>query len=267
MTEFGLPLTYAVFLWWFATGLLFLLNALPRASHRWSMLGASLVAGIALWGLYRVGHDTGTAAAYLSFTCGLGIWGWQTMSYYMGFITGPRQRGCPADAHGLRRFAYGLAASLWHELAALATAVLLVALCWHLPNRIGLWTYLVLWSMHVSAKLNLFLGVRNANDDFLPSHLAYLRSFFRRRRMNLLFPVSVTFGGLMVWSFVDAAAAVEASAFATAGYTLVATLAGLAVLEHAWLFLPLPATALWRWSQPRRRAQRTDRHAPSRKAV
>ena len=46
--------------------------------------------------------------------------------------------------------------------------------------------------MRESAKLNLFLGVRNLSEEFLPAHLAYLQSYFRRRSMNMLFPFSVT---------------------------------------------------------------------------
>ena len=33
--------------------------------------------------------------------------------------------------------------------------------------------------MRQSAKLNLFLGVRNLGVEFLPQHLRYLQSFFR----------------------------------------------------------------------------------------
>ncbi|RJS92088.1 putative photosynthetic complex assembly protein PuhE [Salinisphaera sp. Q1T1-3] len=248
MTEFALPLVYAVFVWWFATGCLFLLNALPKRGRRWSLAVATLVAVAAFVGLLQSGGDRGAFAAYLSFTCGLTLWGWQTMTYYMGFITGPRERACPRDAHGWARFGYGIAASLWHELAALLMGAVLLVSCWHMPNRIGLWTYLVLWAMHVSAKLNLFLGVRNTNDDFLPSHLAYLKSFFRKRRMNPLFPLSVTCGSLVTAACLDTALAVEADGFTTAGFLLVGTLSGLAVLEHACLFLPIPAALLWRWS-------------------
>ena len=60
------------------------------------------------------------------------------------------------------------------------------------PNQFGTWTFIVLWWMHQSARLNVFLGVSNLNADFLPEHLAHIRSFFRNAPMNLLFPFSVT---------------------------------------------------------------------------
>lgn len=264
LAEFIVPVVYAIFLWWFATGGLFLLNALDGKRRRFCLVLATALAGLALYGLIRSGQQTGIVSAYLSFTCGLALWGWQTLTYYTGFITGPREQACPPHATGWQRFGYGLAASLWHELVALATALLLLVVCWHLPNRVGLWTYGVLWSMHVSAKLNLFLGVRNTGDDFLPTHLSYLKSFFRRRRMNPLFPVSLTVGSLLTALFVDAAVAVEASAFTTAGSLLIATLSGLAVLEHACLFLPIPAALLWRWTQSRRHDDPTESTDPHR---
>ena len=55
-----------------------------------------------------------------------------------------------------------------------------------------MWTFIVLWWMHQSARLNVFLGVSNLNAEFLPEHLAHIRSFFRSAPMNLLFPFSVT---------------------------------------------------------------------------
>ena len=38
--------------------------------------------------------------------------------------------------------------------------------------------------MRQSAKLNVFLGVRNLNADFLPDHLKYLQTYFVRAPMN-----------------------------------------------------------------------------------
>jgi putative photosynthetic complex assembly protein 2 len=42
------------------------------------------------------------------------------------------------------------------------------------PNQVGTGTFAVLWVMRISAKLNLFLGVRNLSEELLPPHLAYL---------------------------------------------------------------------------------------------
>ena len=50
--------------------------------------------------------------------------------------------------------------------------------------------------------MNLFLGVRNLNEGFLPAHLKYLQTYFTRRPMNRLFPVSViasTVVAALIW--------------------------------------------------------------------
>ena len=45
-------------------------------------------------------------------------------------------------------------------------------------NRYGLWTFLVLWIMRQSAKLNLFFGVPNLGEQYLPAHLQEALSYF-----------------------------------------------------------------------------------------
>ena len=49
-------------------------------------------------------------------------------------------------------------------------------------NQVGLWTFVILWAMRQSAKLNVFLGVRNLSEEFLPEHLRYLETSLRASR-------------------------------------------------------------------------------------
>jgi len=102
--------------------------------------------------------------------------------------------------------------------------------------------------MRTSAKLNPFLGVRNTGEEFLPPHLAYLASFFRRRPMNWLMPFSIAIPAAIAGALIAPAFAAGASAFDVAGRLLAGSLLILAIAEHAFLVLPLPATALWNWS-------------------
>jgi putative photosynthetic complex assembly protein 2 len=153
----------------------------------------------------------------------------------------------------VRHFRHAIEAILWHELAIVAGALLVALATRGGSNRVGLLAFLVLWGMRESAKLNLFLGVRNLGEAFLPERLRYLLSFFRRRPMNLLFPVSVTVGSWLAVEF--AGRALDAtSAFAVTGQAMLATLCALAMLEHWLMVLPLPADALWRWSLEGREA-------------
>ena len=66
--------------------------------------------------------------------------------------------------------------------------------------------------------------------------------------MNLLFPVSVTVSTVVAALLFRRAFAADADAATAAGYTFVATMMTLAILEHWFLVLPLPAAALWGWS-------------------
>jgi putative photosynthetic complex assembly protein 2 len=169
----------------------------------------------------------------------------------MGFVSGPRTRACPPGAEGFARFRAAAATSLWHEAAIVAGGLAILALTWGQPNLFALWTYLVLWGMNLSARLNLFLGVRNLNAEFLPEHLAYLGSYLRVRAMNPLFPVSVTAAGIATAALVLAALAEGITAHEVAGLSILATLMALATLEHGFLMLPLPSAALWQWSLPK----------------
>lgn len=241
-------IVFATFLWWFSTGVIFYLNARPTHTFRWSMLGGTLLLCAALYGLSETSAQDTVFGAFAAFTCGLVIWGWHTMSYYMGVITGPRREKCAPGCNGWRHFWHAVETSLYHELAIIATFALMAALTWNQQNQFGLWTFLVLWSMHVSAKLNVFLGVRNLNEEFIPKHLQYLTGFFRQRPMNLLFPFSVTTATIVTTVLIQKSIAPEADAFISTGFALLATLMALAVIEHWFMILPIPAEALWRWS-------------------
>jgi putative photosynthetic complex assembly protein 2 len=104
--------------------------------------------------------------------------------------------------------------------------------------------------MRVSAKVNLFLGVRNLSLEFLPAHLSYLGSYFRKRRFNGLMPWSLRAGGVCAAWLVDAAAA--AAPGQRTALLLLASLLALALLEHLMMVLPLQPAALWRWALRRR---------------
>jgi putative photosynthetic complex assembly protein 2 len=248
LSLYALPALYALFVWWFSTGIIIWLDNLPRHTHRWSMAAGTLLLAVSLHRLRAVSGDTSLTAAYAGFTYGLLVWGWQEMSFFMGFVTGPVREPCPADCTGWPCFVRALRACLYHELTSLAFGGLIVALTWHGANQVGTWTYVVLWSMRMSAKLNVLLGVRNLNAEFIPEHLAFIRSFLRERPMNELFPVSVTVSTIAAVLLVQHALAASASPFIATGWSFVSVLMVLAVIEHWFLVVPLPAPALWDWS-------------------
>jgi putative photosynthetic complex assembly protein 2 len=242
----ALAVIYALAIWWFTTGLVIWLDGLPRRTFRWSIAGASVLALAALAGIWFSAYDPSLTGAFAAFTSAILVWGWHEITFLMGFVTGPRRHACPVPCRGWRHVGHAIETILWHELLIVVSALLIVALTWDAANQVGLWTFMILWLMRLSAKLNVFLGVPNLSEEFLPEHLAYLRRFFTRKPMNLLFPISVTASTLVAAGLVGAAAGAT-SAFMVAGLSLLATLMVLAVVEHWFLVLPLPSASLWAW--------------------
>ncbi len=247
MSQYLLPVLFTIFVWWFSTGAILWLGRLPRSSFRWTMLGSTLVLGFALVGLAMSAAQTTVASAYCAFTCAVLVWGWQEIAFLLGYVTGARRTPCPPDSRGWQRAWHAAEAILHHELALVVLALLVFAAGWNQPNQTGWWTYLVLWSMRLSAKLNLFLGVRNLSENFLPPHLAYLQSYFTRRAWNWLMPVSLSAATAVALPLWMAVSLQPADGFAAASLCLVAGLLTLAVIEHLFMIVPLPTGWLWKW--------------------
>ena len=255
MNDASVALGFAIFIWWFSTGIVILLNRMSRTTVVLSLALSSLLGVASLVGLAHTAQQTGVAGAYCAFTCALLAWGWNELSFLTGWITGPRTTALPSGAIGWQRFVQSLRAVLWHELAILLVGCAIVAITWDAPNQVGTGTYLVLWIMRTSAKLNLFFGVRNLSEEFLPAHLAYLESFFRRRRFNAFFPFAVALASSCLWWLVAFASSPLTSQAQAVGAVLVGTMLALAILEHFMLVLPLDTTALWRWALRKKKDQ------------
>ena len=255
MAQHGLAFLLAILIWWFSTGLILILCALPRRTFGWSLLAASFVLAGALFGLIQSAWDTSDFGAYASFLSALGIWGWIEMSFLMGIITGPRTSPCPIGATGWHRFSLALQTLLYHELTIAGTAALMVSLTWGAPNQTGTFAFLILMAMRISAKLNIFLGVPNLTDEFLPDRLGYLKSYFRKRDLNALFPISLTVSVLI--AVILAQNALGAAGDNATGFALLFSLMSLAILEHFFMIMPLPDAILWRWAIPAKRNEKT----------
>jgi putative photosynthetic complex assembly protein 2 len=247
MRDFWLPCMYAALAWWFTTGVILFLDGRAVRTFRWSMSAASLVLVAALYELRVSAADPSAAGAYTAFSCAILVWGWLEMSFLMGYITGPRKSGCATLCSGWRHFIHASQAVIYNELATALAAVAIFLLSWDMPNRLALWTFLILWTMRISAKLNLFFGVPNLGERFLPPHLQYLNSFFRKRTMNFLFPLSVSSSTVALALLIEKYASADGYSQGVS-YALLVSLLGLAVLEHWFMVLPLPTERLWTWA-------------------
>ena len=252
------PLLFALAMWFIGTGAVVWLDSRPRATFGMSLTLAGLVAIGAMGVVWFVGDDASAGGAYTGFAAAILIWGWHEMSFLMGHVAGPNRAECPAGATGWTRFKAATATVIHHELAIAATACALFALTWGAANQVAPLTFLLLFVLRLSAKFNLYLGVPNLSDEVFPEHLAYLKSYFRVRRCNALFPFSLLFGSaLAAWAW-SAAMSASAGSGAHAGGMMIAGLAVLGVVEHLFLVLPLRDAKMWRWA-----SSSTTRAAPA----
>lgn len=243
MSAVAIALTVA--LWWGSTGLIALL--VRGGPRRFPALlgGASVVAMLGLAALVAVRDATDAAGAVAAFVAAIALWAWIEITFLTGALTGPIRALPPGmPRRGWRHALAALTAILWHEFAILAVLAAVTLLVVGHSNAIGLGTLLVLWALRSSAKLNLFLGVRNLGEGFLPAHLAHLLDHLHRRPMNALLPFSVLLGAALALWLAGRAADATLPVDST-GYTLLATLAALGVLEHLLMVLPIAPESLW----------------------
>lgn len=264
MSGHGWPILVTLFVWWFSTGVVLFAVRSPRSSYRWSLWAATALLLLGAYGIAWSSGEASVTGAYAAFASALLVWAWPEMTFLMGLITGPRRRPLPATCPFWRKLGFATQTVLYHELAILAGGLAILALTWQAANQVGLWTYLVLWLMRLSAKLNIFLGVPNLAQELLPRHLRHLESYFKKAPMNAFFPIAITAATLVLGLIGQAAVAPDATAFTAVGLTLVATLLALAILEHWLLVLPLPDAALWSWAlraaERQHRTAEDDRH-------
>ncbi len=248
--SFILPVLFAIFLWWFTTGLIIVVYGRSARLMHLCFVGATMALLFAFWGLIATRPFTHPVAIYLAFTCGLVIWGWQTASYYLGYVKGPgRQQATGRNRESLTptdRFWRALWSGIYHELLVVVFVVVLAGLTWPYANRWGFWIFVAMWLMHSSAKLNVFLGVRNFRMEFLPSHLHHLGALLNKQTNNAFFPISVVVASTVTLFLFYKAIEPGATPSQTIGSLLVATMMGLGVIEHLLLILPIPAT-LYGW--------------------
>lgn len=246
----ALPFVFAVALWFTSTGLIVWLDRLPRHTYPWSLGAASLVAIGVVPALIVSAEDASAAAAYLGFAGALALWGWHEMAFLFGIVTGPRTTPLPDGTRGFARFWLASQTLIWHELALVATGASLWLATADTANPIAAKAFTLLYVLRLASKLNIFLGVRNLGEEVLPKHLDYLRSYYRRRACNVLWPVTIAFAAWLATGFAQAAYAAPAGSAESAAAGLLFTLALLGIVEHLILVAPISEAAMWRWAMP-----------------
>jgi putative photosynthetic complex assembly protein 2 len=242
------PMLFVGLLWFVSTGAIIWLDNRPRRTFPWSMAGAGLLALVSVAGVVATGSDDSLVGAYWAFACATVIWGWHEMSFLMGYVSGPNRLPERAGLTGWARFRSASATLIHHEVALVATGLLLYAIVWNQPNHLAADSFALLYLMRLSTKLNIFLGVPNLSTDIMPAHLAYLKSYFRTAPMNALFPVSLAGSAWLSWVLWRQGVEAPAGSGASAAAMMLFTLTAVALLEHLFIMLPLRDSALWRWA-------------------
>jgi putative photosynthetic complex assembly protein 2 len=256
MKDLLLPLLFTLFVWWFSTGAILYLDQKARSTFGRTLVVFGLMAIISLIYITKSATDISVSGAYIAFMCSITVWGWIELSFLTGLITGPNKEPFKVvfakEQIKKSKFEQALMALLHHELLIAATALLIFAINLGKPNQVALHTFLALWLMRSSAKLNLYLGVRNWSAEFLPEHLVYLKSYFKKRPMNWLFPISVIASSAVVIAMTYIAHYSAIHSGEKTGLYLVAALIALGLLEHLMMVLPITPSALWKWALPKR---------------
>ncbi len=245
----------ALFLWWFSTGAILLVvrraDQAGRQARIWAVLMNLPFLILGAVGFLESRYDESLAGVYVAFLSAIALWGWIELAFLTGVITGPNRNRLRDGVPEWERFIRAWGTIAYHELLLVFMMVTMILFSLDAVNPFGMWTFAILFFARISAKLNLYLGVRKINVEFIPEPLNHLPSHFRTARMNWLFPLSIT--GLSfaaacwmerIWSAQTMSQEI--------GFALLAALTVLALLEHWFMVLPLPDERLWRWMLPSR---------------
>lgn len=237
-----LPALYALAFWWASTGIIIYFNFQPQfyGVAFWSSLALAIASGATL---FRLRDEGSTRSAYLSFTAASLVWAFVEVSFYTGYIVGPAVRPIFSVGPSWMSFFKAIHRSLYHEALVLALAGAMIALFWNAKNRFGLYTFLLFWLMHQSAKLNIFLGVMNTGREFVPDSVSDIATYMTIARINWLFPISITLCTILSYRLIQLSLSAK-EAWRKVGYMLTGMMAILAWLEHWLLVLPLNQS-LW----------------------
>ena len=231
----AVALAAVVLFWWAATGITIAMQR-DTVTRGVGLGAATALAGLALWLVRAARHEATPAGALRSFAGGALLWAWLSTLFYGAWVTGTRPDAVAGGGPSLALAAQAIAATLHADLLGVAVLLVVAGLTRRAPNRVGLWTLLLFWGAHQTAKLNVFFGVRHAGAEFLPGSLAHLEQFFGPARNSaLLAPTLALLAG--VTAALVAGALRARTPFARTASALLAALAALALLEHAFLGL------------------------------
>ena len=245
-SSFGV-IAFTAFVWWFATGVVLCLGRRPEGWHGVVMLCLSVPAALSLGLAWALRDEASVAGALAGYLAAVLLWAWHEAAFLLGYSTGPNRGPCPAGVGRATRFRLAWEALRDHEMALLATVLLLAVMLHGAPNALALHAFAALWVCRIAAKLCIFEGVPAMATEMMPERLRYLQTYFGDRPPGVAFGLVVALlGAATAWLARGAAEAT--SMHAAVAHALLATTVGLALVEHLFLVLPVRDGRLWAWA-------------------
>lgn len=231
--------------WWAATGLTLAMQRSSLTSVA-SVTITSLFAVVGVALIVQTRNDATVRNARLAFLGSALVWWWCSALFYAGLGIHINENVLVNGEIPPRSFGLALRAidaTLRPDLIGVVALALIGMLLRRKINRIAFLTFAVFFGTLQTAKLNVFMGVKNASVDWLPEHLAGLSQYFGPSQNSLLLPVTIV---AITVCFVGATkkSRTATEPFVKHGYAMVAFLLALAVLEHVMLGVNL-ALPLW----------------------
>tara|TARA_A100001015_G_scaffold179486_1_gene199549 strand:+ start:7707 stop:8468 length:762 start_codon:yes stop_codon:yes gene_type:complete len=238
-------IVFTIIFWWFTT--IFLLRAtrnISKVKINVLMILSTALLILGFTGLFWSVDKQSITGVYVGFTSVLLIWFWLESTFLVGWVTGIRKVACPKDVTEFKRAWLAFLTINHHEYLLLATLFCVWFVTINGENFIGLYAFLTLWCMRVSSKLNVFLGVRNLYEEFLPTPIRHLSTYFRKKNCNPIFPITFLGAFLINLLFWDNAFQSEIDHMVV-HFGLLATLLSLGIFEHVVMVLPFQLNKLW----------------------
>jgi len=240
------PSLIALLSWWFGTGIILLLVRFPKEWFPAARGFWTLISIPALFFCYQSMQENSNANAYLGFISTIVLWGWHELAFLTGWISGHRRVPLEPNLHIWNRFKQSVAVIWHHELGLFLNLMLLIGMQIGQPNHTAVCTFGLLWMMRLSSKLNLFFGVPQVGEQYLPIQLAYMGSYFRRSAVSGFFYLSMSVSVIVWLALVWQAHAGQVTI--TCHWVLLASLLGLAIIEHILMMIPLSLERVWGWA-------------------
>ncbi|MEY3573229.1 MAG: hypothetical protein RJA77_1144 [Pseudomonadota bacterium] len=239
------PFALAIALWWSLTGAVLWASHRRPSGQRQSMVVATFGCVVGVIIAAESAAMASQLGSYLGFASVLLVWCWIELAFLLGWVSGPNRHPCPPQAGGWPRLRMAIQAILHHEIALLVAGVAICLPGWNAENNTAAQVFLVMYAMRLSTKLNLFWGVRNFYEGFLPGPTSHLSSYFRRRGLTALFAITATLVFVLTFFAWQRALSLQPE-WAQARDAFVASLFSLSLLEHLLLVLPIRPERFWR---------------------